>query len=253
MDLGIIGYGTVGKAVHNSVYDRFNKVKVYDPDKGYINFEHLINTYAIFICVPTPTRGGYCNDIFIENTLDKLKEHNYSGLCIFKSTLLPKRVRDFLESYPDLKIIVAPEFLDQNNPYKEQQHIIGVDSLFHAEMYKDIFCNVKITTPETAMMMKYIHNIYGATKVIFFNLMKDICDLEDVDYREMLRCLFTSTDHIGKCYTNIASDGERGFGGACFPKDIIAFNKEYPNILLRAVIELNKQYRKNEMEVLENE
>lgn len=241
----IIGYGVVGKAVHKQLIDQ--EIKIFDP---YL-FKHelVFDADVNFICVPTPTKKGKQDISHIIELFNKFKKNESTGIFVIKSTVLPENIDNLVQAYSTLSIMTSPEFLDQNDPYKDQRHVIGVEDMYQANVYMDLYKtdNVCITTQKTAMMMKYVHNIYGATKVIFFNLMNDICTEERVDYREMLRCLFYSTSHIGSSYTNIASDGQKGFGGKCFPKDLVAFNDSYETLLLDAVKELNICYRKKEM------
>jgi UDP-N-acetylmuramoylalanine-D-glutamate ligase len=53
MKIGIIGCGVTGQATHNML-DK-HEVYVYDPYKGYNDFDSVSKTEAVFINVPTKT------------------------------------------------------------------------------------------------------------------------------------------------------------------------------------------------------
>ncbi len=252
MKLGICAYGTVGMSVHNMLES--HNVVIYDPDKGYKDFNILLDTEALFVCVPTPTRYEEQNDSILKLTMHELKEKDYKGLIIIKSTVLP--TSEIFE-YP-LNTMVAPEFLNQYEPFfKQDKHLIGVKDIHQAEIYKDIFQlggygedEVRTTDIKTAIMTKYVHNCHGALKVSFFNEMFEVCDGLNINYREMLGGLFQINNNVGEEYTRIGPDGQRGFGGSCFSKDSVAFANRFEIETLKAAIQVNKYYREDEMRVV---
>jgi UDP-glucose 6-dehydrogenase len=140
-----------------------------------------------------------------------------------------------------LDIMVSPEFLDQNKPYfKQKKHLIGVKDIYQGIKYRKVFHedeDFRTTNIKAAMMAKYIHNVYGSMKVGFFN-----------EYRETVGAMLGMTDHISRCYTRMSVDGERGWGGACFPKDTVAFDKAFPNRITAALIKENVKFRETEMD-----
>lgn len=75
------------------------------------------------------------------------------------------------------------------------------------------------TDPTTAEMVKYMANCYFAMKVIFANEMFDICESLGIKYEEVKKLV--SADHrIFDSHLDITTS--RGFGGKCFPKDLLA-------------------------------
>ena len=106
------------------------------------------------------------------------------------------------------------------------------------------------TGTKTAEMVKYFTNCFLASKVIFANEMHEICAKNDIDFDKVTEyALYDS--RIGKTHLMVPGpDGDMGFGGHCFPKDLaamICFAKKhdvYPNFLL-AVKESNEIYRSN--------
>ncbi len=64
-----------------------------------------------------------------------------------------------------------------------------------------------------------IKESYLALKVTFFNQVYDYCAGEGVDF-ERVRELITDDSRIGDSHSSVTK--ERGFGGHCFPKDVLA-------------------------------
>ena len=73
-----------------------------------------------------------------------------------------------------------------------------------------------------AEMIKYFTNCFLATKVSFANEMFDLCQKLGLDYDKVIE--YSTTDkRIGNTHLNVPGhDGDLGFGGHCFPKDLEA-------------------------------
>ena len=41
------------------------------------------------------------------------------------------------------------------------------------------------------------------------------------------------------------TDGKRGFGGKCLPKDLLGFNSVFPSSILDSIIEYNESLRED--------
>jgi UDPglucose 6-dehydrogenase len=75
----------------------------------------------------------------------------------------------------------------------------------------------------TAEMVKYMNNIFFASKVSIMNEMKMMCDAVGADWKQALAG-FAADQRVGDSHLNVPGpDGKMGFGGSCFPKDINAF------------------------------
>ena len=74
-------------------------------------------------------------------------------------------------------------------------------------------------------MIKYFTNCFLATKVAFANEMYQICDKLNLDYDKVIEYVLYDK-RIGKSHFNVPGpDGDYGFGGHCFPKDLSAIIK----------------------------
>jgi UDPglucose 6-dehydrogenase len=99
-------------------------------------------------------------------------------------------------------------------------------------------------------MIKYTANSFLASKTAFFNQIFDICEKAGLDY-DIVRHIVTQDPRIGSSHTLVpGSDTQRGFGGACFPKDTEALvhwtnTIDQPFTILEEVVRYNKQIRKN--------
>jgi UDPglucose 6-dehydrogenase len=75
------------------------------------------------------------------------------------------------------------------------------------------------TDPTSAEMVKYMANCALATKVIFANEMYDICQKLGINYDEV-KNMVAADKRIGETHLGVTT--LRGFGGKCFPKDLLA-------------------------------
>ena len=237
MKIGIIGFGFVGK----SIFEFFNNlldVKVYDIKKNDItvdSIKELTDNRIIFICLPTPMKKtGECDTSIIESVISELNNLSFKSKSkvIIKSTIPPGTTESFIKKYTNLEIGFNPEFLTEANSiedFKNQDRIII--GTHKAEYFQEIkklyrigFHNTKIihSTPIEAEMVKYVSNIYLATKVSFANEIYSICNFLDIDYNTVIN-IAKIDKRLGESHWQVPGpDGKRGFGGSCFPKDINA-------------------------------
>ena len=93
-------------------------------------------------------------------------------------------------------------------------------------------------------MQKYIHNIFNACKISFFNEMRTICEAVKVDTDKIFDLVVKSAEASWNPQYGIRNLGP--YGGSCLPKDTTAFlawakdekGKSLP--LLEAVIKTNE-------------
>src|SRR2546430_16657902 len=75
-----------------------------------------------------------------------------------------------------------------------------------------------ITDFATAELTKVAANAFLATKISFINAMAEVCEASGADVTQLSRAIGYD-DRIGKKFLRAGI----GFGGACLPKDIRAF------------------------------
>lgn len=265
MKIGIIGQGFVGSAIRNGL-ESFYECHAYDknPERSRSSFEDVVkNASIIFVCVPTPMRkSGECDTRILEEAIRSLDQEsnrqNKKPVLVIKSTI-PPGTTEKIGSKTSLDVCFSPEFLTEANSYedfKNQSRIIiggprpatGIVK----SMFRKPFPEIPIikTGSKTAEMVKYFTNCFLATKVTFANQMYEICESMGIDYDKV--CEYSLHDsRIGKTHLAVPGpDGDRGFGGHCFPKDLAAaifFGREnnVGTSFLREVESSNEKYRAN--------
>ena len=232
--IGIIGQGFVGTAIREGLKEKF-QVETYDKfkDSTCSSIEELMSkTRMFFVCLPTPMRrDGSCDLSIIKDTIIEADKHSDNHIAIIKSTVTPGTTQELNEHADNLSVVFSPEFLTEANyidDFKNQNRIIiGGPRPASTEvnnMFKKAFPNVlTIKTGSTiAEMVKYFTNTFLATKVSFANEMKKICANIHVDYDKVLEYALYD-ERVGKTHLSVPGpDGNQGFGGSCFPKDINA-------------------------------
>lgn len=256
MKIIIAGYGFVGKAVVNTLKQQHHCIVV-DPNGGTNLIEDHHDADGIIVCVSTPPlENGGCDDSNIRNVLDQVPEHMP---VLIKSTVLPDLIDQITLDYENHSICYSPEFLrskSANFDFANQSFMVigGVDpGGFWQDLFRPVLakCNLYFAcSVKEASMIKYTANSFLATKVAFFNQIYDLCQSNGTDYNTV-RQILTHDVRIGNSHTLVPGvDGERGFGGHCFPKDTTAFRKyayslNKPVTILDSAMDYNKTVRKN--------
>lgn len=261
-DIGIVGNGFVGNALYQNIKVKY-KTKIYDiiKQKSLNTLEEVLDSDIIFVCLPTPMKsaeGSECNLSIIQNFFNSIPS-NSKPLFVIKSTVPIGTTRELKNKRTDLKIVHNPEFLTARNAVedfsKSNRNIVGgskQDSELLLTFFNDFFpnaLNINVDYEESEMI-KYFSNTFLATKVAFFNLIFDMCEKNNFNYQNIVLGI-TSDERIGLSHTSIPGpDGDRGFGGTCFPKDINALIYTFKNMnldcsILEEVWKYNKKIRKD--------
>ena len=261
MNIGIIGQGFVGNAVFQRFKSYFN-VYTFDLKKNLSNstFEEILEKCKIiFLCVPTPmSYNGKCDSSVVEKILSNLdKVKNIT--VVNKSTVTPGTTEKFNKQFKNLTILFNPEFLTERNSiedFNNQNRIIlggprdATTKL--KQIYSKVFPNAYVikTGSKHAEMIKYFTNAFLAMKVSFANEMHELCRNLNLDYDKVVEYA-TLDDRLGKSHWAVPGpDGDFGFGGHCFPKDLSAIiqmtnSLKTTNNVLEAALKTNDQVRKN--------
>lgn len=265
--IGIIGQGFVGSAVREGMQNYF---KVFAFDKDPNKFSNCSSLFAVvesteltFLCVPTPMRkSGECDLSILNAALTDISESvkalNKKGyVVVIKSTIPPGTTEKLNTMYPLLDIVFNPEFLTEANAvddYKNQNRIViggeRPSSTKVKQVFAKAFPNVPIikTSSTIAEMIKYVTNTFLALKVSYANEMYQICQGLQIDYDKVIE--YARYDNrLGNSHWSVPGpDGDFGFGGHCFPKDIAALQYlakqlNVDTVILNAAIDKNKEVR----------
>jgi len=233
--VGIIGNGFVGNSIAFG-FSPTHEIRVHDKDeKRNLNtIEEVLDCDYVFVAVPTPmNEDGSISLRVVERALEEISEKNIkNNIIILKSTMIPGSTDRFIRQFPKLNIIFNPEFLTERTAkldFLTQARIIlgGSKRLTKrvSRLFKDRFMHTHIieTDATTAEMVKYMNNVFFASKVSIMNEMKQVCDAVGANWQQALSG-FAADQRIGDSHLNVPGpDGRMGFGGSCFPKDINAF------------------------------
>lgn len=263
----IIGHGFVGKAIDYAFQDDVEK-QIIDPKIGVELKDVKLNADVTFVCVPTPMhKNGKCDVSILEDVLTQIK-HRMTGLIVVKSTVTPDKIEELFRGSAKHRMIYNPEFLTEKNANEDIinpfVHIFGgqSDATEKLELiYKEYSickpCPVYRMSATDASFVKYGINTFLATKLTFFNEFYDTIKEFGGNYGRIANAIGTDP-RIGHAHTRVPGfDGKRGFGGACFPKDVSAFvNFTDQATLLEHVMNRNNLYRseyeKDDREIEQN-
>jgi len=245
ISVGIIGCGFIGGALKNWL-EKNNKENISlfisDPPKGYNDDLSTVNIIFIGIHIPTEEDGS--------QDLSLLKQilNNTPNVPIFIRTTILPGTTEALSNEFNKDIYFLPEFLTERTAYQDfctQPMIFSGE----VELLKKIFPGKKYIEMSSleAEITKYVHNVFGALKVTYFNGIYDICSKLNLNYQNIQKGVLLS-GYINSTHTHVPGpDGKLGYGGKCFPKDVNALTnlfKEYPICnILKELKPLNTHFR----------
>jgi UDPglucose 6-dehydrogenase len=239
--IGIIGKGFVGSAVAHGFSAQTGysaEIRIFDKDpiRSENSLEKTVNqSDFIFLSVPTPASNtGQIDLSIVEEALSDIDKINKSdsNIVLLRSTVTPGTSLMLQKKFSNLRIVFNPEFLTERSALfdfiNQSRVILGGDSKYTKKV-KDLYRHrfgdylpVIETNYETAELIKYMNNLFFATKVSFLNEMKLVADKTNVDWDKAMEG-FVMDGRVGHSHLSVPGpDGKLGFGGSCFPKDIQA-------------------------------
>jgi UDPglucose 6-dehydrogenase len=145
-----------------------------------------------------------------------------------------------------------PEFLREGSAISDFMHpdriVLGVESKKAKEILLELFKPFKapiiVTDIKSAEIIKHASNSYLATKISFINAIARVCDLTGADVAKVAEGMGFDK-RIGKAFLNAGA----GWGGFCFPKDMLAFihiSKKlgYDFKLLKEAFSINEEQKR---------
>jgi UDPglucose 6-dehydrogenase len=228
---------------------------------------------ATFICVGTPQSHDGSADLSMIKSASRsignvLRDSEKYHVVAVKSTVPPSTTQKLVMPIvlengrikdQNIGFVMNPEFLREGRAIqdfmKPDRIVIGSSDTkagnLIATVYHGLNAPVVRTGITEAEMVKYASNAFLATKISFSNEIGNICKRLGIDVYEVMKGV--GLDHrINPYFLNAGA----GFGGSCFPKDIMALIHlaerlaEDP-ILLKSVISVNEDQPKRMVEMLE--
>ncbi|WP_424973539.1 nucleotide sugar dehydrogenase [Dinoroseobacter sp. S124A] len=204
--------------------------------------EAVFGTDVTFVSVGTPTApDGGCDYRFIEaaartmaaGLARKSDFHVFVMRCSIPPGTTMKVMTPILEEVSgkrlgeDFGVAFNPEFLREGvavaDFYAPPKTVIGATCARTAEMLREIYAPVDeqpiLTSIETAEMVKYVDNVWHATKVCFANEVGRLAKSQGVDSHAVMDVFCQDTKlNLSPYYLKPGF----AYGGSCLPKEVRA-------------------------------
>lgn len=217
---------------------------------------------AIFFALPTPPGGdGEADLSFVLSASKDIAKviKNYTVL-INKSTVpvgTAQKVRNVVaaETTVEFDVVSNPEFLREGFAVSDflqaDRVVVGTSNERAKTVMKELYepfvaagVPLIIMDEASSEMTKYAANSFLATKISFMNEVANLCELVGANV-DKVREGIGADERIGNrfLYAGI------GYGGSCFPKDVLALShaarlNDYDFKILTAVTEVNTRQKK---------
>lgn len=203
------------------------------------DLEEALGAAAIFLALPTPSgEDGSADLSYILGVADSIgqKLKGYS-VIVDKSTVpvgTAEKVRQAIaiNAKVDFDVVSNPEFLREGQAVADflapERVVIGSKSDRAIRVMKELYApflrrkpeSLIVTDEASAEMIKYASNAFLATKISFINQIAGMCSLLGADV-DMVRAGMGTDSRIGDQFLYAGP----GYGGSCFPKDVLALSK----------------------------
>ncbi|HKB86087.1 MAG TPA: UDP-glucose/GDP-mannose dehydrogenase family protein [Ignavibacteriaceae bacterium] len=218
----------------------------------------------IFLCLPTPQDDDGSADLqYVLKVADDLGKMFRSDpglgfkVIINKSTVpvgTSEKVKNAIKKHsPGYEFDVAsnPEFLREgmavDDFMKPERVVVGTSSPKTKDMMEQLYepfvrsgNPIYFMDEKSAEVTKYAANSFLATKISFMNEIANLCEITGAEV-DKVRIGVGSDSRIGKRFLFPGV----GYGGSCFPKDVIALintakENKYDFKILKSVYDINK-------------
>ena len=243
MNIGFIGQGFIGKSYADDMERRGYTVVRYALESPYrSNKEKIKSCTIVFIAVPTPTTPKGFDYSIVEGALALVGR---GKMAVIKSTILPGTTAKLQKKFPKVLIMHSPEFLVLKQAAEDAarplRNIVGIPrqtAAYRAAARKvlkilphapfELVCAAK-----EAELVKYGGNFFLYLKVLYANLMYELCEAAGAEYGAVSKAI-AADPRIGPSHLRVLHDSGhkgakrgRGAGGVCFIKDIAALAEFY--------------------------
>jgi UDPglucose 6-dehydrogenase len=216
---------------------------------------------AIFIAVGTPTAAGEARaDLtFVFEAAREIAGALEGYVVVVTKSTVPVGTGDEVARIlaagaprARFSVVSNPEFLREGSAIKDfklpDRIVIGVEDdeagRVMSDIYRPLYLNqgpVMVTGRRTAELIKYAANSFLAMKVTFINEIGNLCEAVGADVQDVARGIGLD-NRIGAKFLNAGP----GFGGSCFPKDMLALaetarDAHSPLRIVETVIDVNEK------------
>ncbi|OPX18502.1 UDP-glucose 6-dehydrogenase [candidate division WOR-3 bacterium 4484_100] len=220
--------------------------------------EGVEQSLFLFIAVGTPPKENGEPDLSsVEKVAAEIGQTMNDYKIIVEKSTVPVQtgkwiktvVQRFSRRQSDFDVASNPEFLREGSAVedflKPDRIVLGVenerarDKLL--ELYQPIDAPKIVTDIASAELIKHASNSFLSTKISFINAISVICEKSGADVLKVAEGMGLDK-RIGRSFLNAGA----GFGGFCFPKDLMAFigiskRLGYDFRLLKEVYRINQE------------
>jgi len=235
---------------------------------------------AIFVAVGTPpTESGEADLSYVESVAREISGGIEDYKVIVEKSTVPVYTSEWIRKIilrngtdPDLFDVASnPEFLREGTAVTDfmfpDRIVTGCDSPRAAEVLRQVYLPLTdgsyysradaipqpdraqipppiiVTSTKSAELIKHASNAFLAMKISFINAVASVCESVGADVNQVVHGIGTDS-RIGPRFLNPGI----GYGGSCFPKDIMAFRSVarefgYDFRLLDEVMKINEDQR----------
>jgi len=255
---------------------KLGQVPIYEPDlenlfkeniqSKRLNFttslrDGISDAAVIFLALPTPAgEDGSADLSYILGVADGLGPLLEQYTVVIDKSTVPvgtaERVKKHIAKTAkvDFDVVSNPEFLREGfavtDFLKPDRIVIGSGSRKAQKIVENLYAPfVRQGNPiffmdeRSAEMTKYAANSFLATKISFMNEIANLCELVGAN-ADSVRLGIGADDRIGKRFLFPGI----GYGGSCFPKDVMALSKiahenNYDFKIIEAVNDVNNRQK----------
>ena len=217
------------------------------------------------LTVPTPTKNGKIDLSIMESACidlgTRMKQQKNYSLVVVKSTVPPGTTEELViptiekhsgkKAGVDFGVCMNPEYLREVSAFEDTFNtwfvLIGELDQKSGDILESVYkgkfeCPILRCKLKEAEMQKYVHNLYNATKISFFNEMRQVAQHLEIDAEKIFA--YTAVSCEGMWNPKYGTKNLGPYSGACLPKDTQAFFhwatlRNYSMQLLKAVIDVN--------------
>ncbi|HJU57904.1 MAG TPA: UDP-glucose/GDP-mannose dehydrogenase family protein [Actinomycetota bacterium] len=196
---------------------------------------------VVFICVGTPPRAsGKANLVAVEQAARQVAREATGPLVIAEKSTVPAGTAELLQrtvrlERPELAasidVVSNPEFLREgralHDALEPDRILVGASTERAFEVMRRLYRpfierGVRLieTNIATAELAKHACNAFLAMKISYANALARICERADGDVMAIVDVMGADA-RIGREFLGAGL----GYGGYCFPKDLIAFER----------------------------
>ncbi|MEC8757460.1 MAG: UDP-glucose/GDP-mannose dehydrogenase family protein [Bacteroidota bacterium] len=216
---------------------------------------------VLFLALPTPPgEDGSADLSYVLGVADNIGKNLKEYRVIVDKSTVPVGTADKVSAQIaqhtslDFDVVSNPEFLREgmavDDFLKPSRVVIGTSSEKAADIMRQIYepyvrqgHPIIVMDERSAEMTKYAANSFLATKISFMNEVANLCEVVGANV-DNVRIGMAPDDRIGRRFLFAGV----GYGGSCFPKDVLALHKtskdnDYEFKILDAVIKVNYEQR----------